>query len=186
MQAIAHDPEFARQAGVSQQVGQHFVAADKGRHFADGGDVPIHLAMMFGQSATDADQPWTEAERMVGARFGAASRGPGKAVPFSPNENVKGLDDLRTRQELEQMRREGKPETSFINEHDYQRGGTVRLPLAWWYRAHELGARYDRSAARLRAADATGNPARISAAERAHRLLLHEVGRHFHITKKGS
>lgn len=31
MEAIAHDPAFARRAGVAQSVGKDFAAADKGR-----------------------------------------------------------------------------------------------------------------------------------------------------------
>jgi hypothetical protein len=39
MQAIAHSPEFAKKAGVSQSVGKDFTAADKGRKFEKGGDM---------------------------------------------------------------------------------------------------------------------------------------------------
>ena len=39
MEAIAHSPQFARKAGVSQSVGKDFAAADKGRSFAGGGSV---------------------------------------------------------------------------------------------------------------------------------------------------
>lgn len=31
MEAVAHNPEFARQAGVPQSVGQEFAAADEGQ-----------------------------------------------------------------------------------------------------------------------------------------------------------
>lgn len=33
MAAVAHNPDFARRAGVSQAVGKEFVEADKGRRF---------------------------------------------------------------------------------------------------------------------------------------------------------
>lgn len=33
MEAVAHDPGFAKKAGVPQGVGQDFAAADKGRSF---------------------------------------------------------------------------------------------------------------------------------------------------------
>ena len=33
MEAIAHDPKFAKKAGVPQSVGQDFATADKGKSF---------------------------------------------------------------------------------------------------------------------------------------------------------
>lgn len=33
-EAVAHDPKFAKKAGVAQSVGQEFVLADVGRKFA--------------------------------------------------------------------------------------------------------------------------------------------------------
>lgn len=38
MAAVAHNPAFAKKAGVPQSVGKDFTAADKGRKFAKGGD----------------------------------------------------------------------------------------------------------------------------------------------------
>lgn len=34
MEAIAHNPDFARRAGVPQSVGKEFVAADSGKKFS--------------------------------------------------------------------------------------------------------------------------------------------------------
>lgn len=39
MAAVAHNPEFAKKAGVPQSVGKEFNQADKGRKFAKGGDM---------------------------------------------------------------------------------------------------------------------------------------------------
>jgi hypothetical protein len=39
MEAVAHNPSFAKKAGVPQSVGKDFSAADKGRKFAKGGDM---------------------------------------------------------------------------------------------------------------------------------------------------
>ena len=39
MEAVAHNPAFAKKAGVPQSVGQDFSAADKGRKFSKGGDI---------------------------------------------------------------------------------------------------------------------------------------------------
>jgi len=38
MAAVAHNPAFAKKAGVPQSVGKDFTQADKGRKFAKGGD----------------------------------------------------------------------------------------------------------------------------------------------------
>ena len=37
MAAVAHNPSFAKKAGVPQSVGQEFAAADKGKKFGSGG-----------------------------------------------------------------------------------------------------------------------------------------------------
>ena len=39
MEAVAHNPTFAKKAGVPQSVGKDFSAADKGRKFSKGGDM---------------------------------------------------------------------------------------------------------------------------------------------------
>ena len=39
MAAVANSPAFAKKAGISQSVGSDFLAADKGRKFAKGGDM---------------------------------------------------------------------------------------------------------------------------------------------------
>jgi len=35
MQAVAHNPEFAKKAGVPQSVGEHFTEADKRKKLAE-------------------------------------------------------------------------------------------------------------------------------------------------------
>jgi hypothetical protein len=39
MEAVAHNPAFAKKAGVPQSVGQDFSKADKGKTFKQGGDM---------------------------------------------------------------------------------------------------------------------------------------------------
>jgi len=39
MEAVAHNPAFAKKAGVPQSVGKDFSSADKGRKFAKGGSM---------------------------------------------------------------------------------------------------------------------------------------------------
>lgn len=51
MEAVAHNPAFAKKAGVSQNVGQDFSKADKGKTFKQGGNTmakmnPGMMAMM--------------------------------------------------------------------------------------------------------------------------------------------
>jgi hypothetical protein len=46
MEAVAHNPAFAKKAGVPQSVGQDFSQADKGRKFAKGGDMKESKAMV--------------------------------------------------------------------------------------------------------------------------------------------
>jgi len=42
MAAVAHNPSFAKKAGVPQSVGQEFSKADKGRTFKEGGNMEKH------------------------------------------------------------------------------------------------------------------------------------------------
>jgi len=44
MAAVAHNPEFAKKAGVPQSVGRDFNAADKGRKFSVGGTMAMKMA----------------------------------------------------------------------------------------------------------------------------------------------
>jgi hypothetical protein len=46
MAAVANNPAFAKKAGVPRSVGQEFIKADKGRKFAEGGEMKESKAMM--------------------------------------------------------------------------------------------------------------------------------------------
>lgn len=46
MEAVAHNPAFAKKAGVSQSVGKDFSNADKGKTFKQGGDMKESKAMV--------------------------------------------------------------------------------------------------------------------------------------------
>ena len=52
MAAIANNPEFAKKAGVSQDVGREFADADEGRNFAGGGVVPSYFNSKSGKPGT--------------------------------------------------------------------------------------------------------------------------------------
>lgn len=51
MEAVAHNPAFARKADIPQSVGKEFVAADKGHKFSKGGDVKKKMMMPMGAGA---------------------------------------------------------------------------------------------------------------------------------------
>ncbi len=46
MEAVSHNPAFAKKVGVPQSVGREFVKADKGRKFAEGGEMKESKSMM--------------------------------------------------------------------------------------------------------------------------------------------
>ena len=51
MEAVAHNPAFAKKVGIKQSVGKEFASADKGKSFKKGGDMaskmnPSFMAMM--------------------------------------------------------------------------------------------------------------------------------------------
>ena len=46
MEAVAHNPSFAKKAGVPQSVGKEFSNADKGKTFKRGGDMKESKAMV--------------------------------------------------------------------------------------------------------------------------------------------
>ena len=46
MEAVAHNPSFAKKAGVPQSVGKEFSNADKGKTFSRGGDMKESKAMV--------------------------------------------------------------------------------------------------------------------------------------------
>jgi hypothetical protein len=56
MEAVAHNPSFAKKVGVPQSVGKEFSNADKGKTFSRGGDMagkmnPGFMAMMAKKKA---------------------------------------------------------------------------------------------------------------------------------------
>jgi hypothetical protein len=58
MEAVAHNPAFAKKAGVPQSVGKEFSTADKGKKFSTGGQTmaskmnPGFMAMMAKKKGT--------------------------------------------------------------------------------------------------------------------------------------
>jgi hypothetical protein len=101
MEAVAHNPSFAKKAGVPQSVGQDFSKADKGRKFSKGGDTmaskmnPGFMAMMAkkkgAQEGSKADMA-TDKKQMMGMKKGGmTSMGKVKtAAPSRDGVAVKG------------------------------------------------------------------------------------------------
>jgi hypothetical protein len=88
MEAVAHNPAFAKKVGVKQSVGKDFSTADKGKTFKQGGDMaskmnPGFMAMMKKKAG---DKP---AKKM--AAGGATSMGKVKtAAPSRDGVATKG------------------------------------------------------------------------------------------------
>lgn len=59
MEAVAHNPAFAKKAGVPQSVGQDFSKADKGKTFKRGGDMAtkgVNPFAKFEKSSKDVEK----------------------------------------------------------------------------------------------------------------------------------
>jgi len=69
MAAIANNPEFARKAGVSQDVGREFADADEGRKFAGGGVMPSYYDSKSGKPGT-AVKKYREGDKVARTRRG--------------------------------------------------------------------------------------------------------------------
>ena len=82
MEAVAHNPSFAKKAGVPQSVGKEFSNADKGKTFSRGGDMagkmnPGFMAMMAKkkgmQEGSKADM-MSDKKQMMGMKKGGAAK----------------------------------------------------------------------------------------------------------------
>ena len=65
MEAVAHNPSFAKKAGVPQSVGKEFSNADKNRKFSKGGDT-MASKMNPGFMAMMAKKKGAPAKKMAG------------------------------------------------------------------------------------------------------------------------
>jgi hypothetical protein len=84
MEAVAHNPSFAKKAGVPQSVGKEFSNADKGKTFSRGGDMagkmnPGFMAMIAKKKAgAKAAMPMKKggaAKKMMGGGMAYAKGG---------------------------------------------------------------------------------------------------------------
>jgi hypothetical protein len=82
MEAVAHNPAFAKKAGVPQSVGKEFSNADKGKTFKRGGEMatkmdPKMMAMMAAKKrgAMAPAKPAAPAGGMMGMKKGGSVKG---------------------------------------------------------------------------------------------------------------
>jgi hypothetical protein len=75
MEAVAHNPSFAKKVGVPQSVGQDFSKADKGKTFKQGGDMK---KMSMGGSAKASSMG--AVKTAAPSRDGIASKGKTKGT----------------------------------------------------------------------------------------------------------
>jgi len=87
MEAIAHNPGFAKKVGIPQSVGKDFSNADKGKSFSKGGDMATKMNPGF--MAMIAKKKGTPAKKMAGG--GMTSMGKVKtAAPSKDGVAEKG------------------------------------------------------------------------------------------------
>jgi len=81
MEAIAHNPSFAKKVGIPQSVGKDFSNADKGKSFSKGGDMATKMNPGF--MAMIAKKKGAPAKKMAGG--GMTSMGKVKTNPGNIN-----------------------------------------------------------------------------------------------------
>lgn len=81
MEAVAHNPSFAKKVGVKQSVGKDFSTADKGKTFKQGGQ------MAKVKSAPGAT-PMGKVKTGAPSRDGIAERGHTRAKPEDSGKTV--------------------------------------------------------------------------------------------------
>jgi hypothetical protein len=84
MEAVAHNPAFAKKVGIKQSVGKEFVKADKGKSFKQGG-------VMATKQKFPASTPMGKVKTAAPSRDGVAVKGKTKGKMISMPGNAKGL-----------------------------------------------------------------------------------------------
>jgi hypothetical protein len=69
MAAVAHNPAFAKKAGVPMSVGKDFNEADKGRKFSKGGDTMATRPVMNGFQTLRPSMTQNTGSTRMGARY---------------------------------------------------------------------------------------------------------------------
>ena len=84
MEAVAHNPAFAKKVGIKQSVGKEFAAADKGKKFKEGG---MATKMKFAAPTTMG-----KVKTAAPSRDGVAVKGKTKGKQVVMAGNAKGMN----------------------------------------------------------------------------------------------
>jgi hypothetical protein len=89
MEAIAHNPSFAKKVGVKQSVGKEFAAADKGKTFKKGSDMATKKMAKGGMTAPSK---MGAVKTAAPSRDGVATKGKtkGKMIVMAGNKMCGG------------------------------------------------------------------------------------------------
>ena len=89
MEAVAHNPSFAKKAGVPQSVGQEFSKADKGRTFKQGGNMKSDKMKEMRQAKTLEKMAKEEREEAKGMKKGGKAYAMGGSIKEARMEPAK-------------------------------------------------------------------------------------------------
>ena len=84
MEAVAHNPAFAKKVGIPQSVGKDFSNADKGRKFSKGGDIMATEKKVSGT-------PMGKVRTAAPSRDGVAAKGKTKGKVVKMAGSAKGM-----------------------------------------------------------------------------------------------
>lgn len=93
MAAVAHNPSFAKKAGIPQSVGRDFTEADKGRKFAKGGDMAKKFPPFMGKESKAEEAKEMKVKRMSPALYKKGEKAEGvhgKSGMEKPSKYAKG------------------------------------------------------------------------------------------------
>jgi hypothetical protein len=87
MEAVAHNPAFAKKAGVPQSVGKEFSTADKGKQFVKGGQVMAKGKNVDAGNSMKMQKVQTAAPSKDGVAIKGKTKG--KQIVMSGNKGMK-------------------------------------------------------------------------------------------------
>ena len=123
MEAVAHNPSFAKKVGVPQSVGSDFAKADKGRKFAQGGDMATKR--MFGGKESYSEE-MGEAKAVKSGRISPAqyARGEESEKPMGRGKKESFKEELQEGKAIKSGRVTPKQYAEGEGK-EYKRGGTA-------------------------------------------------------------
>lgn len=135
MAAVAHNPKFAKAAGVPQSVGKEFNAADKGRKFGSGGDVESDKARELRHARTLEKLSKEELAEANAMKKGGTAMATKKFVPFEKSKKdvePKGMKEGSKKEEALDKKQSAFAKGGFVGKADgiAQRGKTQAKQVA--------------------------------------------------------